>query len=57
MGTVSLCSKEKEKNNALSRLLIGWAASRDQLALSLNKGIFRTGHVLIILATLRFQKY
>ena len=53
-----LTLKGQRNNNALSRLLIGWAVSRDQLVLmSLNKGIFRTGHVIIILATLRFQKY
>ena len=53
-----LTLKGKRNNNALSRLLIGWAVSRDQLVLmSLNKGIFRTALVIIILVTLRFQKY
>ena len=53
----NLMLKEKRNNNAVSCLLIGWEVSRDQLALSLNIGIFRTGHVIIILATLQFQKY
>ena len=49
--------KGKRNNNAVSCLLIGSEVSRDWLALSLNIGIFRTGHVIIVLATLRFQKY
>ena len=32
---------------AKARLLIGWTMSRDQLALSLNLGIFRTGKLSI----------
>ena len=50
-----LMLKGKRNNNAVSCLPIDWEVSRDQLALSLNIGIFRTGHVIIVLATLRFQ--